>query len=328
MRYIAGIDEAGYGPVVGPLVVGRSVFRLPEALVKVPLWEVLDSAICRTLKEARKGRLAINDSKKLTTKAAGIKHLEMGCLAFVPGDDGDWPARLDDWLHLLGSVAAERVGHLPWYAANEAMPWQSLPASPHVEVESLRIARAMLQRAMAERDIACVEIGAAVLMEDLFNELVGKLRTKAGVSFTFVGKHLAHLWEHYGEAGIHVAIDRQGGRTRYLDLLMEMFPDAQFTVAEETQERAAYRMVLGTRSMSVSFLVRAEEQHLPVALASMASKYTRELMMDRMNHWFTQRIDGLKPTKGYAVDGGRFLEEVQPHAERLNIDLRLLRRVK
>ena len=328
-RYIAGIDEAGYGPVVGPLVVGRAVFGVPEALVKVPLWNVLDSAVCRTLKEARKGRLAINDSKKLTTKAAGIKHLEMGCLAFAPSkEDNTWPARLDDWLRLLGSTTADRVDHLPWYAPTEAMTWQALPSSPVVDIEALRIARAMLQREMAQHQIACVEIGAAVVMEDRFNALVQKLRTKAAVSFTFVGKHLAHLWQNYAEAGIHVAVDRQGGRTRYLNLLMEMFPEADFTVAEETAQRAAYRMVQGQRQMTVSFLVKAEEQHLPVALASMASKYTRELMMDRLNQWFTQRIDGLKPTKGYAVDGGRFLDEVQPHTERLGIDLRLLKRMK
>jgi ribonuclease HII len=78
--------------------------------------------------------------------------------------------------------------------------------------------------------------------------------------------------------------------------------------------------------MRISFMVDAEESHMPVALASMVSKYTRELLMDRLNAYFIRRIPGLKPTAGYAQDGKRFLEDLNPHLADLGIDPGTLRR--
>ena len=47
---IAGIDEAGYGPTLGPLCVGMSAFAMPDPQIPSPtpdLWKLLDAAICR-----------------------------------------------------------------------------------------------------------------------------------------------------------------------------------------------------------------------------------------------------------------------------------------
>ena len=64
--------------------------------------------------------------------------------------------------------------------------------------------------------------------------------------------------------------------------------------------------------MTVSFLVEADAVHMPVALASMVSKYTREILMSRFNAWFTRRAPHIKPTAGYAMDANRFWAEVEP----------------
>ena len=63
---LAGIDEAGYGPTLGPLVVSVSVFRIPEEhpreQTRADLWTSLESVVCRK----RDGhRIPVNDSKKL-----------------------------------------------------------------------------------------------------------------------------------------------------------------------------------------------------------------------------------------------------------------------
>ncbi len=78
--------------------------------------------------------------------------------------------------------------------------------------------------------------------------------------------------------------------------------------------------------MRVTFMVDAETSHMPVALASMVSKYTRELLMARLNHYFTRRVPGLKPTAGYAKDGKRYLADLTPHLPDLGVDAQQLRR--
>ena len=69
MYIYAGIDEAGYGPMFGPLLVGRAVFCVPNLEPDAPLphlWQRLSRVVCRNL-SGRKGRIAVNDSKKLTS---------------------------------------------------------------------------------------------------------------------------------------------------------------------------------------------------------------------------------------------------------------------
>src|SRR5690606_5725600 len=128
MYIYAGIDEAGYGPLLGPLVVGRCVLALPDLPgdAKAPdLWAMLERAVCRTL-TGRKGRIAVNDSKKVHTPSAGLTHLERGVLAFAALGD-HLPATLTDWLVYLGDER-HALPDLPcWYRQADDHPWASLP---------------------------------------------------------------------------------------------------------------------------------------------------------------------------------------------------------
>jgi ribonuclease HII len=69
------------------------------------------------------------------------------------------------------------------------------------------------------------------------------------------------------------------------------------------------------RRMGVAFLTEGENAHLPVALASMTAKLTRELLMRRFNAYWSERhraLGGveLRPTAGYALDARRWLRDV------------------
>ena len=44
MTLVAGIDEAGYGPQLGPLVVAGTAFRIEVAPAAGVLWDVLAEA--------------------------------------------------------------------------------------------------------------------------------------------------------------------------------------------------------------------------------------------------------------------------------------------
>ena len=72
----------------------------------------------------------------------------------------------------------------------------------------------------------------------------------------------------------------------------------------------------------------ADANHMPVALASMVSKYVRELLMARFQSWFGQRAPQVKPTAGYARDAQRFWREIRPMLADLHIAPEQLRRAR
>ena len=71
--------------------------------------------------------------------------------------------------------------------------------------------------------------------------------------------------------------------------------------------------------ITISFELGGEGRNLPIALASMAAKFTRELHMRRMNAFFAHHVAELKPTAGYVQDGRRWMEQVGPAARTLGI---------
>jgi ribonuclease HII len=69
----------------------------------------------------------------------------------------------------------------------------------------------------------------------------------------------------------------------------------------------------------IVFAEKAEAQCLPVAVASMVSKYLRETLMRRFNAYWRREVPGVEPTAGYHPDGVRFAERIADARARLGI---------
>ncbi|MCC6660055.1 MAG: hypothetical protein IT437_04135 [Phycisphaerales bacterium] len=307
MLVYAGIDEAGYGPLLGPLCVGLSVFRVPcEADAPPDLWSLLKRAVSRE-PDARGKRIAVADSKALklansVTTRHPLVHLERGALSFL-GCLGSAP---DNDLGLCECLGA-RFERTPWYGG-DASPVPLAHTPGEVAVSRSRLAAAL--------EIAGVEVLAlrcTAVSESEVNRAVRERHSKAEATMTALGAHLRRVADVAGGHGrAAIVCDRLGGRTSYRALLERELPGAAVSVVAESGAASCYEVHVGSRRIDVRFMPEAESHHLPVALASMLAKYVRELAMARFNRHWCGRLPDLKPTAGYRGDGWRWLRDAAP----------------
>ncbi|MBX3354785.1 MAG: hypothetical protein KF724_03700 [Phycisphaeraceae bacterium] len=345
MPLLLGIDEAGYGPLLGPLCVGWVLAEVPSAdfapsgtnsetggastpATSGDLWTTLGSAICRRPRDPR-GRIAVDDSKRLKrpNDAAGhpLEHLERGVLGWLACLDGrcalDAPAAfpVDDGalLSLLGAAPPDAA---PWSTAPTPLPLANDRAL-------LGIAAKRLQRALADSGVALRALRVNALDVPAFNAAFERTRSKASVN-TAMGLEVVHaVSQQHSNDDLIVAFDRHGGRVHYREELAYTFPEASLRVLEESDAGSRYELDCRHRRITVSWQSEAESKHLTVALASMGAKLVRELWMRRLNTSFSKIMPELKPTAGYVEDGRRWLAEVEPHLARLGLDRRRLVRM-
>ena len=349
MLIYAGIDEAGYGPLLGPLCVACSAFVIedhdPDVAGGCDLWKKLKKAVCRKRTDRRR-RIAIEDSKKLkganqfgdeaedvdsetTTSRRSkapphpLKHLERGVLAFnatrMDGSSSPRPSPLmereycptcdDDLLHRLGVS----IGNAPWYGSVNPLP------VAHT-ADELRIASSRLKHVLDDQQIRCEVLRCEAIDADSFNRQCQAMGSKASVNFCAVMRLIDTIWQRWPSEHPRIIVDRQGGRTRYVQDLLAAYPDAHIRILAETETLSRYRLERNGAQLTVSFLVEAEAAHLPVALASMIAKYVRELLMMRLNRYFQGLMPELKATAGYYSDARRYIADIEPLIARLGVD--------
>ena len=160
-----------------------------------------------------------------------------------------------------------------------------------------------------------------------FNELIRRHGSKGAALSHLTLELISRVMETLVEAPISIICDKHGGRNRYARLLGEHFPDRLIEIYGEGRQRSVYRFGPAQRRVEFCFQTKAE-RHLPAALASMASKYLRELAMRALNAFWCGRSPGLRPTAGYPQDAKRFRADIAPALAELQIDDRVLWRVK
>jgi ribonuclease HII len=74
----------------------------------------------------------------------------------------------------------------------------------------------------------------------------------------------------------------------------------------------------------VVFRPEADGTSFEVALASIVSKYLRELCMEEFNEYWRGHVPDVKRTAGYPGDSTRFLEDIRPALERMNVAMDLV----
>ncbi len=304
MLIYAGIDEAGYGPMFGPLCVASSAFVLHDydpADGEPDMWSLLSKAICRTRSESVP-RIAVNDSKKLKSNAKhkALTHLERGVLSFLASSTASIPTNDSEFFQSTESVNHEKE----WYKGQTPLPLGN-------DANVLKIDIAMLRKQLQRANISCPWLKCTSIDVDDYNKQTQQA-SKASLNFSTAMKHVDGLLTEFGNQHPRIMIDRHGGRVQYREELQLCWPEATIQILAENKSMSRYRLSIGSKMVTLTFASKSDEKHMPVALASMLAKFTRELHMIRFNRYFSTQIPDLKPTAGYVQDGRRFLKEIEP----------------
>ena len=298
---LAGIDEAGLGPLLGSLAIGYAVLSAP-ALESEP-WKRLRGSVVRSPRA--KSRLVVADSKLVFQRTEkGARRLESTVLAFLAQVHGGTLPRAAEAL-LFGPLAppAEHRA-LPWRADLPALPWAAEPSAIELSV-------AVLARALARAELTVVDAGVRLVPASELNASVAESGNKAESVWERVREVLRHVWSLRWLGPVQATVDMQGGRRRYGARLGQAFPEAVVELESEREGRSAYTVTArdGSGRMALEFRVQGERASFATALASCCAKYARETEMRAFNAFFARLQPELTPTAGYRGDGSRWLSD-------------------
>jgi len=317
-RVVAGIDEAGLGPLLGPYTLGWCAFRADDPARLVDLWRELAPAVSR--EPAALDALAVADSKEVWSRTSrGALRLERVVRCFealrglpAPEDARAWFARA------AGELWNEELEREPW--------WSSAPCSlAQGELDEAELLwRDDMARLLAARagsaGIELVALGSRATTPAELNRSFERTGSKGATVWEEVAAALRILWRDHGAAGLSVVVDRQGGRAHYGRLLAASLPGTRVLMLGEAPGDSRYELDDDEgRRAEVRFVERAEALSLPVALASCRAKYARELSMEGFNRHFGAVAPEVLPTAGYVEDGRRWLREMHDRLESLGI---------
>lgn len=306
---VIGIDEAGLGPNLGPFVVTATVWQLPEGGQPDDLPELLSEAVTADHK-CDDGRLILADSKQLFQPHQGLHRLEASVLSLCRAIPYDISSLKSLSRHLEQREPTWLTE--PWWQACD----QLLPVDADPVVTALQAER------FAQAPVQLLGIFSRVVPPAEFNQLL-ETRNKAELTTGCHLELLAHVCQCFAGSRFSIFSDKHGGRNRYAAALSMYFDGAWIETITEGPDCSEYRW----QNVMIRFEPRAEK-HLPVAAASMVSKYLREVHMDRFNRYWQQHIPGLKPTQGYPVDARRFQEQIATAQKRFGIPKSILWRRK
>jgi ribonuclease HII len=293
MPWVVGIDEAGYGPNLGPLVQAAVGLHLSDD--DLSGWETLRSEVRRS-REKDDGRLLVDDSKKVYTRG-GLAALEQGVWSALDLAHETLEQLL--FKHAPSSLAEIQAEH--WYEASSTLPLNSWE-------------RARLRHSP-------VSATASVVATPRFNRICDESGSKG----TVVARGLVDLMATTtaamnGNAEPAVFLcDKLGGKNYYAGLVQQAFPEGWVVAEKETAAESRYRVERLDREITVVFRPRSDGESVAVALASMLAKYLREVCMFQFNRYWARHVPGIEPTAGYPVDARRFYAEIRDTMVKLGL---------
>ncbi|TWU21198.1 hypothetical protein Pla52o_42320 [Novipirellula galeiformis] len=314
---LIAVDEAGYGPKLGPLVVAATAWQVPDATLDHEAANTDDAisncfAPLRTPLRCGDLKVVVDDSKKLFKSRAhdplAVLHAVVSCCKHWCGD-----GELDfkPWLKKIARGDGPSLRQAEWL--------RDLRGNRSVAAAD---AQGVIQH-WGQAGAVLQHVALRILTARQFNQVIARGMNKSDLlSDTALRLVCDVLDRDPTETNVHVYCDRHGGRQFYGAVLQQIWPDWRLRVVSESKRESRYELGSGERTMQIRFTVKGDS-FPPVAMSSIHAKYLRELMMNALNAFFAKHAAAgqtIRPTAGYPVDADRFLLETAEMIERLGID--------
>lgn len=294
---LAGIDEAGLGPTLGPLVTASAAIAAPDGWTPSSPWDKANGVFRREWK--RNGAGAVVGDSKIVYARGGMMALELTLGAVARAMCPGTPA------------VPEVIDSEPGAGAHPCYSGGIEPFPVHAGAEEVARLGGAVREGLAAAGASAAHLRAAALYEPALNARFARGMNKNQALLMETGGHLRCLVERFAGNGLSVVIDKQGGRNGYLPFLLGLFPEWWTEELEAGAACSRYRIRHPEGTVEVEFRAKGDRDSFATALASMAAKYVRERAMAELNAWFCSRHAEVKPTAGYPQDAARWLAEMR-----------------
>ena len=311
MPWQIGIDEAGYGPNLGPFVMTLVACRVPDDSAEVDLWDMLKSAV-RRADEPADHRLIVADSKLVYSSARGWDTLEKTVLS---AHVGDATSTLQALLDHLAATELPLLRDEAWYVGDTSLPTE-------LAADDLAAGVSAWRQASQDAGVTWGFCQSAIVATPRFNDLIDKWDSKGAVLSVALSQLMQRCLAVTAAEPMRFVVDKHGGRNLYSAVLQHAFADGMVLAEEEGRNRSVYRVEGLDRPVRITFMPKADVKHFTVALASMISKYVRELLMREFNRYWQTHVPGLTPTAGYPNDAIRYFDAIRPAMVKLGLSER------
>jgi ribonuclease HII len=273
---VIGVDENGLGPLLGPLVTTS---------VSVQLKRYQSARVSSLGRE-----LGIDDSK--ATAAFGRMAVAEGlALAVLERAHGQLPKDVEAFLSLLLLDTPELL-RTRCPSASLPQCW-SIPIALPCFGGDVDEGRRTLD-SLARRGIQILRAKSAVACTRFLNDRLNEGQSRVEVDLELMERLVLDARAHAAE-DLYAICGMVGGIRNYVEK-MRHFPRADVSVRRAPSGTLAYDV---TGVGQVRFEIDADQNHFPVALASMIGKYLRELWMLRHNRFYQARDPELLDVSGY-----------------------------
>lgn len=311
MPWRVGIDEAGYGPNLGPLVQTAVGIRAehPDVLTSQSL-----SRLFRRCDAPKDERILIDDSKKLFSAKRDLRLLEESTLSTLTPSALPLPTLFEKWLACTAPASVRSVQQEPWFVGTEMVPLE-------VDVRAIANSQEFFTCTCDRIGIVEVRCFSIITTPREFNALLENGWNKADITAAGVSELFRRISAGIDSAEtVEFCVDRQGGRRYYRELIENAFPDVWIRPLQEEETCSCYE-TFSEPKFRWSFATGADASDWTVAWASMMCKYVRERLMGQFNAYWRRYCPHLRPTAGYPLDARRFLSDIEHLISDLHIPL-------